>query len=105
MAYGPTCTHTYYKWEKNYTIHLTVRDDKGNVNTSSCTIRIELPPVEPVYVEHHTNLPEMNGLTYAEVSSQYGITSITGFVFFWGHGHSLIYGCNKSGDEIWKNNR
>jgi hypothetical protein len=77
MAYGPTCTHTYYKWEKNYTIHLIVRDDKGNVNTSSRTIRIEVPPVEPVYVEHHTNLPEMNGITYDELSTRYGITSIS----------------------------
>ena len=77
MAHGQSCTHTYYKWDKNYTINLIVRDDKGNVNTSSRTIRIDVPPVEPVYVEHNTNLPEMDGITYDEVSTRYGITSIS----------------------------
>jgi len=77
MAYGSSCTHTYYKWDTNCTIGLIVRDDKGNVNSSARTIHIGIPSVEPEYIEHNTNLPEMNGITHDEVSSLYGITSIS----------------------------
>jgi hypothetical protein len=74
---GHKCTHTYYKWDTNYTTRLIVRDDKGDENSTTRTFHIGTPSVEPLYVEHNTNLPEMNGITYAEQYELYGITSIS----------------------------
>jgi hypothetical protein len=77
IGHGHKCTHTYYKWGTNYTAQLIVRDDIGNENYTLRTIHIGTPSVEPLYFEHNTNPPEMNGITYAEQYALYGITSIS----------------------------
>ncbi|HVQ00892.1 MAG TPA: hypothetical protein VMT57_05210 [Candidatus Thermoplasmatota archaeon] len=74
VGHGTKSTHTYYTWNKYYTVTLTVRDNEGNINMTTRTIHIGAPPDKPLYIERNTNLPEMNDLTYSEVYSLYKIT-------------------------------
>ena len=76
IGYGHKSTHTYYKWNTNYTVKLIVRDDAGNVNSTTRTIQIGSPPVKPLYIERNTNLPEMNDLSYTDVYRLYRITGV-----------------------------
>ena len=76
IGHGHKSTHTYYTWNTNYTVKLIVRDEVGNVNSTTRTIHIGAPPVKPLYIERNTNLPDMNDITYAEVYKLYAITAV-----------------------------
>jgi hypothetical protein len=76
IGHGHKSTHTYYKSNTSYTVKLIVRDDLGNVNSTTRTISIGPPPAKPLFYEHYTNLPEMNGIPYDEVYQLYKITAV-----------------------------
>jgi hypothetical protein len=76
MGHGTKSTHTYYTWNTNYTVKLIVRDEEGNVNTTTRTVHIGTPPANLLYIERNTNLPDMNDLTYDDVYRLYRITAV-----------------------------